>query len=177
MIPINENRAGRMMAKISKRKKAQMQKAKDAQANGTSRRDVLRLARNGAIAAVVVGSAGFFMTRSVRAMQAEHDLTRIGKGKPVVVQVHDPQCSICTALQRETRKAMKQFEDEDFIYLVADISQQDGAGFANRYGVPHVTLLLFDGEGVLQQTLQGMRYQDELSEVLARHHQRYGPQA
>ena len=117
------------------------------------------------------------MMRSVRAMQAEHDLSRVGQGKPVVVQVHDPQCPTCTALQRETRKAMKQFGECDLVYLVADISQQDGAGFANRYGVPHVTLLLFDGKGELRQTLQGMRYQDELKQVLAQHHQRYGQQA
>ncbi len=165
------------MAKTSKRKKAQMQKAKASQAQGVSRRNVLRLARNGAIAVTVVGGGGFLMMRSVRAMQAEHDLSRVGQGKPVVVQVHDPQCSTCTALQRETRKAMKQFGECDLVYLVADISQQDGAGFANRYGVPHVTLLLFDGKGELRQTLQGMRYQDELKRVLVQHHQRYGQQA
>ena len=165
------------MAKGSKRKKAQIEKAKTAAAQGASRRDVLRLARNGAIAAAVVGGGGFFTIRSVRAMQAEHDLTRVGQGKPVVVQVHDPQCSTCTALQRETRKAMKQFEECDLIYLVADISQQDGARFANQYGVPHVTLLLFDAEGGLRQTLQGMRYRDELRQVLTRHHQRYGQKA
>ena len=165
------------MAKISKRKKAQIQKAKEAQSQGASRRDVLRLARNSAIAAAVVGGGGFFMMRSVRAMQAEHDLTRVGQGKPVVVQVHDPQCPTCRALQRETRKAMKQFGECDLVYLVADIRQQEGAGFAYRYGVPHVTLLLFDGDGELRQTLQGMRYQEELSQVLAGHHQRYGQQA
>ncbi len=165
------------MAKVSKRKKAQIEKAKTAAAQGASRRDVLRLARNGAIAAAVVGGGGFFTIRSVRAMQAEHDLTRVGQGNPVVVQVHDPQCSTCTALQRETRKAMKQFGECDLIYLVADISQQDGARFANQYGVPHVTLLLFDGEGGLRQTLQGMRYRDELRQVLTRHQQRYGQKA
>jgi thioredoxin-like negative regulator of GroEL len=163
------------MAKISKRKKAQRQKAKTSEAEqNPSRRDVLRWARNVGVAAVAIGGGGFWMMRSVNAMQAEQDLTRIGQGKPVVVQVHDPQCATCTALQRETRDAMKQFGECDLVYLVADVSQIKGATFANRYGVPHVTLLLFDGDGRLQQTLSGMRYRDELSEVLVRHQQRYG---
>lgn len=164
------------MAKGSKRKQAQRAKVAQQQAV-TSRRDVLKLARNLGLGAAVVGAGGFFMMRSVRAMAAEHDLTRVGQGKPVVVQVHDPQCSTCTALQRETRKAMKQFGECDMLYLVADISQDHGATFANRYGVPHVTLLLFDADGELRQTLQGMRYRDELQTVLAQHHQRYGTNA
>ncbi|WP_171209933.1 MULTISPECIES: thioredoxin family protein [unclassified Ruegeria] len=162
------------MAKVSKRKKAQLQKAKEEKAQGASRRDVLRLARNGAIAAAVVGVGSFFMMRSVRAMQAEQDLSRVGQGTPVVVQVHDPQCPTCNALQREARKAMKQFAEDEMLYLVADISQQDGAGFANRYGVPHVTLLLFDGEGTLRETLHGMRDQEELEPILERHFQQFG---
>lgn len=161
------------MAKRSKRKKAQQDRIRADRQQTTTRREVLRLARNGALGVALLGGGAFFMTRSVRAMQAERDLTRLGQGKPVIVQVHDPQCATCTALQRETRNAMKQFGECDLIYLVADITQTEGARFANRHGVPHVTLLLFDGDGTLRQTLRGMRYRDELRQVLAQHHQRY----
>ncbi|KIC46925.1 hypothetical protein RA28_04145 [Ruegeria sp. ANG-S4] len=161
------------MAKTSKRKKAQMDRVKAERAQDRSRRDVLRLARNGLVGVTVLGAGGFFMMRSVHAMQAERDLSRIGQGKPVVVQVHDPQCATCTALQRETRSAMKQFGECDLIYLVADVSETEGATLANKHGVPHVTLLLFDGNGELQQTLRGMRHRDELRQLLAQHQQNF----
>ncbi|MEM7320369.1 MAG: thioredoxin domain-containing protein, partial [Pseudomonadota bacterium] len=117
---------------------------------------------------------GFFTFRSVQAMQFERDLTRIGQGKPAVVQVHDPQCPTCNALQNQTRKAMKQFGECDLLFLVADITQPAGGALARQYGVPHVTLLLFDGQGGLQQTLHGLRDRSELEVILAAHFREYG---
>ncbi|MEP3917745.1 thioredoxin family protein [Ascidiaceihabitans sp.] len=135
-----------------------------------SRRNVLKLLRNGAIGGVVLAGGGYIARGSFQAHAAEHDLSRLGQGKPVVVQIHDPQCPTCTSLQRETRKALKEFGECDIVYLVADIMTEKGAAFAAKYGVPHVTLLLFDGAGDLQQTLQGMRQRDELQQVFTSHH-------
>ncbi len=87
----------------------------------------------------------------------EHDLSRVGNGRPTVVQIHDPQCSLCLALQTETRKALKMLDDDALDYVVANIRSEKGQTFANRYGVQHVTLLLFDGRGELQDVLQGQR--------------------
>lgn len=139
-------------------------------AQSLDRRRFLRLARNGAIGAAVLGGAGIFGTRSVMATIAEHDLTRIGQGKPTVVQVHDPNCPTCSALQRETRKAMKQFGECDLVFLVANIKTEKGSALANKHGVPHVTLLLFDAKGDLSETLHGMRQRDELMPILQAHH-------
>jgi len=111
---------------------------------------------------VVLGGATLFGARSVRAKVAERDLTRLGQGVPTVVQVHDPQCPTCNALQSQTRKALKGFGQDKLQYLVADIKTREGQSFAGRFGVPHVTLLLFDGEGNLVETLQGMRQASEL---------------
>ncbi|MEM9551440.1 MAG: thioredoxin family protein [Pseudomonadota bacterium] len=160
-----------MARKTKKRKSAQ--KGSPQPAN-TSRRSALVYLRNGAIAAAALGGAGIWTVRSVQAMAAERDLTRIGQGKPVIVQVHDPQCSTCTALQRETRRALKQFGECDLVYLVADITQPDGGRFARRYGVPHVTLLLFDGEGSLRDTVHGMHSRAELRPILASHVEAFG---
>ena len=142
----------------------QVQAAPDA-----SRRDVLKLARNGAIGAAVLGVGGYFALGAVRAGAAEYDLTRIGNGKPAVVQIHDPQCPTCTALQRQTRKALKSFDKDALVYLVANIKQTQGQALAARYGVGHVTLLLFDGQGQLRQTLSGMRQSEELELLFAEH--------
>jgi hypothetical protein len=99
----------------------------------------------------------------------EHDLSRIGKGTPAVVQVHDPHCSMCLALQNETRRAMRQFGQDDLIYVVADISQPEGQVFARRHGVQHVTLVLMDGRGDVKEVLSGVRQQAELEPVLKAH--------
>jgi len=65
-----------------------------------TRRDMMKLIRNGAVATFAVAGVGYFGFGSYQAYASEHDLGRIGQGKPVVVQVHDPQCPVCTALQK-----------------------------------------------------------------------------
>jgi len=161
--------------RTNKRKKQQSEKAQAAPPEPKiTRRNMLGLARNGAIGAVVLAGVGYVGTRMYRSYTDEHDLTRIGKGKPVVVQVHDPQCPTCTALQREVRKAMKQFGECDVIYLVADIKQVEGAAFAAVHNVPHVTLVLMDGTGEVTQILRGMRHREELTTILAGHFEAFG---
>ena len=127
-----------------------------------SRRQVLRMIRYGALGAVAMGGAGYFGVGSFRAYAAEHDLSRVGQGNPVIVQIHDPQCAMCTELQRETRKALKCFDDEDVLYLVASIKTDAGARFAASMGLPHVTLVLMNGSGEVQEVLQGVRDRTQL---------------
>ena len=131
----------------------------------TQRRTFLR---NALLIAAVVGVGGVLTANTGMATMAEHDLTRVGQGVPVVVQVHDPQCTTCQALQRETRAALKAFDDAQLQYAVANITSETGAAFANRYGAPHVTLLLFDGAGDLRGTLNGVRPSDELQTAFER---------
>lgn len=153
----------------SRKSKPRASKAKKAAIAEPSRRDVLRLMRTGAIATAAVAGGGYWAFGSFRAYAAEHDLSKVGQGNPAIVQIHDPQCPICTALQRETRRALSDLDDCGLTYLVADIKTEDGAAFARKYGVPHVTLLLFDGAGNLQRTVQGMRQAEDLAEVFSAH--------
>lgn len=111
--------------------------------------------RNSAIAAVALAGGGYFAVTKVQATIAEHDLSKIGNGTPAIVQIHDPQCPVCLALQRETRDALDYFKEGDFEYLVANIRSKEGSAFANKHFVPHVTLLLFDGQGALVKVLNG----------------------
>ncbi len=165
------------MAKKSKtkqRKQAQAVKAQTVEVTPMTRRDLLRYGRNSVIGVAALTGFGYLARGWFQDFQAEHDLTQIGQGKPAVVQVHDPQCPTCTALQRETRVAMEQFGECDLIYLVADIKQAEGAAFAAQYNVPHVTLILFDGTGEVSQVLRGMRQRDELRTILAGHFDAHG---
>ncbi|MEM8702041.1 MAG: hypothetical protein AAGF82_09470 [Pseudomonadota bacterium] len=122
-----------------------------------SRRALFRKVRNGAIGITIVGGLGGLLARNVYATMREHDLSRLANGRPTIVQIHDPQCRMCLALQKETRKALKAFDGDALDYVVANIRTADGRAFANRYGAQHVTLLLFDAGGNLQQVLQGQR--------------------
>ncbi|MFK7879030.1 hypothetical protein [Roseobacter sp.] len=157
---------------MSKSRKNQNRKSKSPAPSRTARtrREFFTWARNGAIGAAAVAGGGYFAVGSFRAYAAEHDLTRVGQGKPVVVQVHDPQCPTCTALQKQARKALKGFGECDLVYLVADVTTQEGRAFAVSHGVGNVTLLLFDGQGGLRQTVEGMRQSNELDAIFKTHH-------
>ena len=153
-----------------KRKKTAADPAQAAeQARLESRRRFLRLARNGAIAVPVVGVAGLFSVRAVQATIHESDLGRVGQGVPAVVQIHDPQCPLCQTLQRQTRRALRAYDDDQAVFLVANIASAEGSAFAARYGVPHVTLLLFDARGRMQQVVRGPLETDAFRTILAGH--------
>lgn len=156
-------RAEGKLRRMSKKKtNARKQKqAAAAAATQPDRRDVLKLARNGAIGAVALGGVGWWALSGIRATAAEMDLTKVGNGQPTIVQIHDPQCALCTELQRETRKALKCF-DGQLQYLVASIRTDEGARFAAARGLPHVTLVLMDGTGAVQEVIRGVHSEGEL---------------
>lgn len=153
------------MARTNKRKQQQKQKAvsaPEAPAPKKSRRDLLAWAGVGVLGIGVLGGGGAWAVTSFSRSVQERDLERIGQGTPAIVQIHDPQCPICNALQREARKALSQMEGEQPVYLVADLTQTPGAIFAQVQSVQHVTLLLFDAQGNRVETLTGSRTRNEL---------------
>jgi len=156
------------MTKKSKPRKGSRSAQKTAPVETVSRRSVLGRIGVGAAGLVVLGGAGVWGMGHVQAIQAEHDLSRLGQGVPVVVQVHDPQCPVCNALQDEARAALRGFEEDEMLYLVANIRTAEGSDFAARHGVPHVTLLLFDSAGRLRETLRGPHEADALRPAFAR---------
>ncbi|SEL61023.1 hypothetical protein SAMN05443999_106216 [Roseovarius azorensis] len=130
-----------------------------------TRRRLLGRLGYGALGVAAFGGAGIWGTRHVQAINAEHDLSRVGQGVPTVVQIHDPQCPVCMALQKQTRKALRGIDEQDLLYLIASIRTAEGSAFAGRFGVPHVTLLLFDGQGELRQTLRGPQEAEHLRPI------------
>lgn len=83
------------------------------------------------------------------------DLSVIGSGTPVAVQIHDHSCPLCQRLKTNAEDALAQL-DEPLAWRVVDINTTKGADFANQYGVGHVTILLFDARGNRQETIQGV---------------------
>lgn len=118
---------------------------------------------------MAIGGVGYWTVGSVSASIGEADLSRIGDGTPSIVQIHDPQCSQCAALQREVRDALEAFDDEALTYLVANITTTEGRALAARHNVGHVTLLLFDGPGRLRSIERGPQSSAALREAFAAH--------
>ncbi len=139
-----------------------------------ARRVFLQKIRNGAVATLVVGTGGWFLIGKVRATMREQDLTQIGNGNPTVVQIHDPQCSQCVALQRETRDALCDIGSTDLQYVVANIRSAEGRQLAAAHGVGNVTLLLFDGEGKRRGILTGPNTKAYLTDMFRSHLKRHG---
>jgi hypothetical protein len=116
---------------------------------------------------VWLGAAGYAGLGSFRAHAAEHDLTRIGQGVPVLMQIHDPSCLMCTALQKQARAALKSGETGRRTHLVADIKTDAGAAFELCRGVGHVTVLLLDGQGRVLRVVEGAHSSAELEPMSA----------
>lgn len=137
--------------------------------NASSRRRFLMKMANGALVTAVVGGGGWYLVSEVRASIREEDLSRIGNGVPAVVQIHDPQCPQCRALQREARKALAEFSDGELQYLVANIRSPEGRRLANAHGVGHITLLLFDADGQRRDVLVGPNTSERLERAFRQH--------
>ncbi|MGI9521805.1 MAG: hypothetical protein ACR2PG_09190 [Hyphomicrobiaceae bacterium] len=144
------------------------------------RREALQSFRNWFVFGAFGIGIGWYFIDNVTATIAEHDLLRIGNGKMSVVQVHDPQCPRCRALQKETRRALNQLNDPNVQYLVANIQSTSGQQFAAAHRVSHVTLVLLDGNGRRKAILRGNRSSRELYESFrgyfgSSHEKRPGP--
>lgn len=143
-----------------------------------TRRETMRLLANIGIVgggALALGGGAWYLVSDVQASAREGDLSRIGNGVPSVVQIHDPQCQLCLALQREARAALENFDESALQYVVANIRQPEGRSLAARHGVGHVTLLLFDGEGKMREVLAGQNTSAYLTGAFQRHLQAVGP--
>lgn len=139
-----------------------------------TRRAFLKSIRTGAVATIVGGGVSWFLIDEVRATIRERDLSRIGNGVPTVVQIHDPQCPRCVALQREAREALCNLDESKLQFVVANIRTAEGRKLAATHGVGHVTLLLFDASGQKRAVLAGSNESEFLTEAFRRHLARFG---
>ncbi|MCP5081425.1 MAG: hypothetical protein GY948_06975 [Alphaproteobacteria bacterium] len=159
-------------------KKAARQTATHApKTEDVSRRNMLGLVRNWGLFAAVAAGGGWYLVDEVLATISEQDLTQIGNGTPTVVQIHDPQCSRCLALQREARKAMKAFGGDELQYLVANIRSEKGRALASANKVGHITLLLFDAKGQRRETLHGNNHSGYLELMFRKHVDQYSAES
>lgn len=117
------------------------------------------------IGALIAGGAWLHRHDTVK--RERHDLSVIGAGSPVVLQVHDPSCPSCRALMRSTESALS--SQPSITYRIADLTTPEGRAIGQQYGVGKVTLLLFNGGGKHLATLQGVKPVSELTTTFERY--------
>jgi len=127
-----------------------------------SRRNAIRAL----IALPVAGAAGAAIHRYDVQNKDLHDLSLIGQGTAVVVQIHDPACQLCRRLMGNSRKALK--GQENVAFRVADITTSDGKSFQQKHRADTVSLLLFNADGERVDTVQGVTPVDELKSRFSR---------
>lgn len=119
-----------------------------------------RLIIKGAGAFAVLGVSAGALSAYDKKQRTLHDLSVIGQGSPVVVQIHDPSCPTCRQLKSRSTTALQ--GNDDVVYRLADVTTAEGKRLQSKYGVEKITLLLFDGEGRRVRTIRGLQSVDYL---------------
>ena len=96
--------------------------------------------------------------------QELHDLSVIGQGEPVIVQIHDPGCPTCRRLKKIVGGTMD--SSDSVLYRVANIKTETGKALADKYSVPKVTLLFFNGRGKHVHTTSGLLTSEQLDSAI-----------
>jgi len=152
---VNAAAAGNMDKKKPKKANKSKKSAKG-DSSLLNRRNMLKLL----IGVPVAGAAGAAIHRYDVQNRGIHDLSLIGQGQPVVVQVHDPSCQLCRRLMKNTRKALK--GNDDVLFKVADVTTSEGEAFRRKHNAETVSLVLFDAKGKSQGSIQGVTPVEDL---------------
>lgn len=150
---------------MSKKSKATKTQKKSKQLTKVKTFNWAHFAKKAAITLSVIGVIfASFYTYSHK-LKVEHDLSVVGNGLPTVVQIHDPGCQLCNQLKKNLGKVKADFKD-DIQFKTANIKTNKGRAFADKYRVPHVTLLFFDGRGNRVNVIQGVTPSEEIRQAL-----------
>ena len=141
---------------MSKKSKASKAKAKQAASTSQSRRKFIMLP----VAALAIGGTAYGLNAVESGKRELHDLTVIGQGQPVIVQIHDPKCPTCRRLKNIMNNALE--SDDPVQYRLADITTPEGKALQCKYDDPNVTLLYFDKRGKHVHTTQGLQTKEQI---------------
>lgn len=142
------------------KKARKSQKASDEQAPSKIRRKLIMLP----VVAVGLGTVAVGINAYESNNRSLHDLQVIGLGEPVIVQIHDPGCPTCRRLKNIVTNAIG--GDDSVLYRLADINTTEGKALQEKYSVPHVTLLYFNGDGRHVHTTTGIQSVGEVRDAV-----------
>ena len=93
------------------------------------------------------------------------DLTQIGKGKNVVVQVHDHNLVGSIDLMEALNKVRPEYA-ASVEFMVADLLTPEGQAFATKHNASSVTLIFFAPDGTQRGAIQGAQDPNSLRNSL-----------
>ncbi len=102
----------------------------------------------------VLGLASLIMWNLPRGYS--NDLTQVGNGKNIVVQVHDHDLVNSAGLMENLNKIRQEYKGR-IEFVVADLKIAEGQAFATAYNVEAVTLVFFAPDGTPLGTVQGVQ--------------------
>lgn len=122
-----------------------------------------RVTTNVLIAVFMAGIIGLGIWNLPRGYSA--DLSQIGKGKNVVVLVHDHNLVNSTHLMESLSKVRSEYNGI-IEFVVADLDLAEGQAFAKKHKVAPTTLLFFTPDGTDLGNVQGVQAPDALKNIL-----------
>ena len=131
-----------------------------------------RFGRSAIVSIILLSVTGIGIAAYKRNYDIAHDLSVIGQGQPVVVQIHDPGCQLCQRLRSNASDAIAPMKDQ-ILFRIADITTPEGKRLQRRHKVPHVTLLLFDRNGEVRNVLTGVKDEETLHRAFEVHLKRH----
>jgi hypothetical protein len=120
------------------------------------------------IAMAILAVPVAWMAMEAHNARVRGDLSVIGSGVPVVVQVHDRRNRESRRLHDHVERALARL-DGPLEWRVVDANSQQAASLARDYGAGRLTLLLFDGRGEMVRMKHGVESVDALEAVFAEH--------
>ena len=91
---------------------------------------------------------------------------QIGRGKPALVFVYDPNLGVSTSQTEQMNKARDQLNDQVF-FLIAQINTPEGDQLIAEHGAGTAELLLFDPSGRLIKRQFALKDSSELIQWIA----------
>ncbi|MBX2868866.1 MAG: thioredoxin family protein [Acidiferrobacterales bacterium] len=137
-----------------------------AKAKRRQRSKIKRVGSSLLVTFVVVALAGFGLSAYKKSYAVSHDLSVIGNGTPVIIQIHDPKCPKCKKLMSNTKVALRDYGDA-IEYKIADVTTSAGLRLQRQHRVQTISLLMFDGKGSLKRSTNGVKSVEELKLELA----------
>jgi len=114
----------------------------------------------------VVAVPLYFAYAAFSSKQEElHDLSVVEERKSVLVQIHDPACTSCRALQSSVESVINEFPNME--YRIADMNRSEGRRFASQHQIGITSLVHSSRSGRITK-ITGIQTEEEVRDFLTK---------